>query len=329
MELFVQLKVKKRFDPYRSNLLDKNDSLEGSSEDSYRTLQQLFRFAASQMGYQSRLFLFVVGIYGTTARFFRFDTSAVIVSANFDYTKRPGLLAEFFLRYSSLSPSGRGLDPTVSLATSAEKRLFFAHIKRYLSRTKAKNLRRYPRVENIGREDAPIFKMQVNDANGSLRWFLVCKPSYIPINSSPCGKFTRGFIAVPLPATSEPMANSGSTARTTLRSAVSENGKLYWLKDSWRPTDREPELAIYRCLQETKVGHLPEIICGGDVAVDSVTQETENDRLPVDSSWRRPARAVRHRVHHRIVQGLLIPLWHAETTKDLLRAGRDALESKK
>ena len=32
MELFVQLKVKKRFDPYQSNLLDKNDSLEGSSE---------------------------------------------------------------------------------------------------------------------------------------------------------------------------------------------------------------------------------------------------------------------------------------------------------
>jgi hypothetical protein len=55
-------------------------------------------YARNLMFAQMSLFVFVVGIYGHTARIYRFDHAAVVSSRSFDYVKRPEILGEFFWR---------------------------------------------------------------------------------------------------------------------------------------------------------------------------------------------------------------------------------------
>lgn len=230
------------------------------------------------------------------------------------------------MRYSVLTPSERGFDSTVAPATEAEKALFRSHIKDYLIRTKTNNLRQYPGIENTGDEDFPVSKVQLNDTDGTVHWYLTCKPSYVPYNTAPCGRFTRGFIAVRV----LPDQRSGRPSRRTSTSN-DRKGKLDLLRDCWRPANNDSELTMYDYLREKNVPNLPEVICGGDVLEDEKAQEMENDLLLTDPSvvWRRPTTDVQHRIHYRIIQGLLIPLWHAESARELLRAGRDVLESER
>ena len=140
----------------------------------------------------------------------------------------------------------------------------------------------------------------------------------MPYNSTHRGRFTRGFIAVP---TRDPSVHSSSTQHT-------ERGQLYWLKDSWRPASDEPELAMLAYLKTKGVPHLPDVICGGDILSDGKSQETINDLFSndPDATWMRPATDIRHMIHHRIVQRLLIPLNQVESARELLRVGRDVLE---
>ena len=169
-------------------------------------------------------------------------------------------------------------------------------------------------------------KIRVNSVDSGSRWYLACKPGSLPLSPAFIGKFTRGFIAVPI--------DSGGALSETLNelsSATTESGKLYWLKDTWRPANRELEFSIYNYLKKRDVANLPEIVCCGDVTENGAIQETENHSFLADSGadWRRPTGIIRHMIHHRSVQELLIPLWHVKTARELLRAGRDALLSTK
>ncbi|KAK7688404.1 hypothetical protein QCA50_008777 [Cerrena zonata] len=324
MELFLQVKPEEYFDPYREEFSSEDDGLENPSDLSSRARDELFTYASLQMGYQFRLFTFAVGIYGSRARFFRFDPSACSVSASFNYHENPKMLADFFLRYNTLAFTQRGFDPTAFPATEEEKELYRSHIKDYLARTEHENLRRYPEIEQTGDGSFPITKVQVTDLDGSQHWYLICKPSSIPFNLASCGRLTRGFIAVP---TRSPACDRYSMHNYDSSTSGDQKGKLYWLKDCWRPANGESESSIYRYLAEKNVPNLPEVVCGGDVEMDGEIQETENDSFLTDPNaiWRRPTGEIQHMVHHRIVQGLLIPLWYAESAKELLRAGRDAL----
>ena len=325
MECFVQLHNRHWLDPYRQDFSSEQEGLEDPSFHSTDVRKQLLSHASLQMGHQFRLFTFAVGIFESRARFYRFDTSSVLVSECFNYHEDPKTLAQFFLRYSAMTPVERGLDPTVTLASPAEKKLYQSHIQDYLTRTKEQNLRRYPDIENIGNEDFPVSKVQVNDVSGGVRWYLVCKPSAMPYNSTHRGRFTRGFIAVPAPPShgrARDRAHSGPSGQDD------DKGKLYWLKDSWRPIRDKPELLIFADLKKKGVPHLPDIICGGDILSDGKRQETSNDLywIDPDATWLRPVTDLRHMIHHRIVQRLLIPLNQVESARELLRVGRDVLE---
>ena len=315
MELFVQSKRHEYQDPYHHEFT--LDDTTTPSDTSVEAQKQLLQFAAFQWNHQHRLFAFAVGIYDSRARFFRFDPSSVAVSESFNYRDEPRLLAEFFLRYSTLSPVERGFDPTVTPATGAERELYCSHLKNYLQRVEEKNLRMYPHVERLLAQNVPVFKIQVNDLDGGVHWYLGSSPAiaiaHARLNSAPCGRLTRGYIATPISPTEK-----------------SEKGKLYWLKDCWRSIRGDSETEKYSHLKNTGVPNLPELLCGGDVLTDDELQETENDSLVRyhGVSWTSPASPLQHMVHHRLVQGLLIPLWYVESAKELLRAGRDALESR-
>ncbi|KAK7688398.1 hypothetical protein QCA50_008771 [Cerrena zonata] len=327
MEFFLQVKPEEYFDPYREEFSSDDDGLENPSDVSSRARDELFTYASLQMGHQFRLFTFAVGIYGSRARFFRFDPSACSVSASFNYYENPKMLAEFLLRYNTLTFTQRGFDPTAFPATEEERELYRSHIKDYLVRTERENLRQYSAIGQIGNESFPITKVQVTDLDGSQHWYLICKPSSIPFNLAPCGRFTRGFIAVPAQPPIHDKHYRNNAGDFTI--SGDQKGRLYWLKDCWRPANGESESSIYRYLAEKNVPNLPEIICGGDVSMDGEIQETENDSFLTNPNaiWRRPTGEIQHMIHHRIVQGLLIPLWYAESAKELLRAGRDALKT--
>ena len=138
MQCFVQLHNWHWLDPYRQNFSSEQEGLEDPSYDSTDVREQLLKHASLQMGHQFRLFTFAVGIFESRARFYRFDPSSILVSESFDYHDDPSTLAQFFLRYSVMTPAERGFDPTVTLASPTEKELYRSHIQHYLARTREK-----------------------------------------------------------------------------------------------------------------------------------------------------------------------------------------------
>ena len=210
----------------------------------------------------------------------------------------------------------RGFDPTVTPATGAERELYCSHLKNYLQRVEEKNLRMYPHVERLLAQNVPVFKIQVNDLDGGVHWYLGSSPAiaiaHARLNSAPCGRLTRGYIATPISPTEK-----------------SEKGKLYWLKDCWRSDHDESEPTKYQYLKTAGVPNLPELVHGADIIVENELQKTENYLLLQDDKILRAPRSSRPQrmVHHRLVQGLLIPLWYVESARELLRVGRDTLES--
>ena len=88
---------------------------------------------------------------------------------------------------------------------------------------------------------------------------------------------------------------------------------------------------MYNKLKEDGLPNLPDIIRGGDVSVNKQTQETFNDTLTSKRkslTWMRLTKLIPHRIHHRIVAGILIPLDRIENAKQPLQVGSDILTSK-
>ncbi|KAK7688400.1 hypothetical protein QCA50_008773 [Cerrena zonata] len=301
MDFFIEWRPDEDLDGYRTSFGNKQ-ILDDDSEAALEIRGRIFTYAAQLMDSQHRLFVFAVDIYGPRARLYRFDPSCIIVSDIIYFRKDPSLLEDFFLRYSACSSVQRGHDPTVTPANDAEKALFQASVKDYFNRARRNNLRTHP---DVARLDNKIMKIQVNDVNGGVYWYLACKCSTVPVNSSPCGRFTRGFIAIPAPSDGHNPEDA-------------EKGRLFWLKDSWRSNSSQSEASMYYELKTRGVPNLPDIKCAGDILVGSCTQETTNDILLSDSntkSWRRPTDVISHMVHIRLVSGILIPLEHIRTQK--------------
>ncbi|KZT63005.1 hypothetical protein DAEQUDRAFT_771068, partial [Daedalea quercina L-15889] len=90
------------------------------------TLVQLAKSARNLLVAQSRLFSFVVGIYGPKARIFRFDHAGAVCSQSFDYAEKNGaVLFEFMWRL--VHPIHKdcnivGADPTVHLVAPNTRR---------------------------------------------------------------------------------------------------------------------------------------------------------------------------------------------------------------
>ena len=323
LHLIIEFKTSTTLDPYVQSPKDR-EILENGSDKSTENRGQMFAYIAQLLERQFRLFAFAIGIYGNYARFFRFDHSCVVVSERFDIHENARMLAEFFFRYSASNPQQRGFDPTITPATNPEKTLFRSHIQNYLKRVQQERLREHPQVRGLGDGYFPISRVQVNDTDGKLHWYLICRPDSPTLNVIPCGRFTRGFFAVPV----SPPAILTNEKPPVL---VGQKGKFYWLKDCWRPAIFESEYEIYTDLKAHDVPNIPEVICGGDVRFGGHVQQSKNATYLVNpqATWIRPtSRALRPMIHHRIVEGLLIPFECIDNAEDLVRASRDITECK-
>ncbi|KAH9915723.1 uncharacterized protein B0H18DRAFT_89200 [Fomitopsis serialis] len=79
-----------------------DDPMKSYSDAHEATLVQLSKSARNLLVSQSRLFVFVIGVYGPLARIFRFDHAGAVCSDAFDYTTLDGsrLLHEFLWRFT-------------------------------------------------------------------------------------------------------------------------------------------------------------------------------------------------------------------------------------
>ena len=120
--------------------------------------------------------------------------------------------------------------------------------------------------------------MQVNTTDRDIHWYLVCKSGKVPSDQSPCGIFTRGFIATPI----SPVASTSSPQRDSSGKSPQlqeDKAKLFWLKDSWRPSSCESEISVYNELKARGIPHLPEVLHAGDICDEATPQSTLNDSV--------------------------------------------------
>jgi hypothetical protein len=133
------------------------------------TLGQITSYAAAQLGAQYRTHIFSVLIVGSLARIIRWDMEGAIVTRAFNYNTKPHL-ADFFRRFSQASPALRGVDTSVTPASSEEA------------------IRAWLRL-NL-RANMPMFTVTIPAAegDGSIRLII---PAPVPCGLSPVGRRTR------------------------------------------------------------------------------------------------------------------------------------------
>ena len=308
LAMYIEWKADNQSDCYRKTFTG-NEVLDSDADKHAQIRGQIYSYAAKALDSQHRRWIFALGVFGKFFRVFRFDPSSVVVSEPVSFMEHPEVMVEIFARFGCMTPAERGHDPTVIPATAAEKRLFQDQLDKYETRVTEENLRLHPDINNL--DVTKVVRIQVNnEEDGATHWYLACKSPSLHPNRSPCGRLSRGFIAMPL------------------KPGPQDKGKLYWLKDCWRSNQIESEASIYQQLKVGNVSRIPNIFCAGDVLYDGVVQETLNDTLLDDESadsWRRPVHIIYHMVHYRLVSELLIPIDNVEDVEELLLVGRDIL----
>jgi len=146
MVSWIELKTSKRTDPFQDPKTDSKSTqdthpsegcsqvdtgertrwdFETAGSDAAGNRGQLAAYAAALMDSRWRLHTFALLIYGTHARFMRWDRSAAIVSAKFNYKKQPEFLADFLWRLNHASEDVLGFDSTIKPFEDASFRRHF------------------------------------------------------------------------------------------------------------------------------------------------------------------------------------------------------------
>jgi hypothetical protein len=208
MEMFVEFNRGYISDPFHSH-----DQLpfEKLFENYCKTCGRIVLFSTRLQNYQFRTWAFSVGIFGETARLFRWDRAGAIVSEPIPYYESENHdLAEFLYRFDQMNHSQRGLDPTVFDATPQEAAVFDGAIKTVVGEGKNMLLKLF---DSVGKEDDyPRRRIEIpasGDRDGRVVSYVVGRS--IANMRSPFGRGTRCFVAI-----------------------SQDTGKLVFLKDSWR-----------------------------------------------------------------------------------------------
>ncbi|KAI0662169.1 hypothetical protein C8Q70DRAFT_963360 [Cubamyces menziesii] len=210
---------------------------------------------------QPRTHLFMLFVIGRQFRVLRWDRSGVVVTPLIDYVLHPDLLYDFLWRIGRASMAQLGLDPTAKLIKpgSDEYKKMDELAKEVATDLVAKrrvvvphgdenNVFAYVREkfnESL-EEDWPRWKLSVPQKDGSMRYFLVGKPTFT--TSSLVGRATQGYVAV------DPLAKEPKK-------------QLVWLKDAWRTFYNlvEAEGDVLEQLKKDGVPFIPTVVCHGDL----------------------------------------------------------------
>ncbi|OBZ70715.1 hypothetical protein A0H81_09148 [Grifola frondosa] len=227
--------------PYEKDVVDDKDR-DPFVEDGVRAVETVTRLAKNArnlMLAHHLVYVFVVGLYGETARFFRFDHSCAIVSRSFNYREQPELLRKFLWRFVNPIKGELivGADPLISSPTDEELKW----AEETLQRLK----------KDVRRQDLCHSRWATVKEGGELKRYLMYR--LIALNSH---LFSRS---------------------TTVWEALEERtGAIRPVKDAWRQMMRNPESAFYeriksRGIPEEEYIGLPQLLGGVSSAQPSPT----------------------------------------------------------
>ncbi|KAI0077424.1 hypothetical protein K474DRAFT_1707306 [Panus rudis PR-1116 ss-1] len=217
---------------------------------------------------QHRTHVFSLTLCGQAVCFQRWDRgTSVIVSASADYYQNPSILAEFFWRYSHLSPSQRGYDTTARLASQVEQRLLQSAIRQYIEDHQPRN---------------------VNYMQLSL------DPSY-PAYTIEVGKHTLVVMRPFSDSNFRSRIVSGRSTRAYAAYHLQEK-RLLFLKDYWRTehSSMASEGEIYSWLEDADVPFLPNSIGSAyktrkifhrDISIGNIMLEDNDLRRGILNDW--------------------------------------------
>jgi hypothetical protein len=222
----MELKVKANQDP-----IDKDGECKiGDIHE--LTIVQLAKNGRNLLLGNSSCFVFVVGVYGHTARIYRFDRSGVIVSKAFDYTSSPNHLRDFFWRlvHPTNSSSGiTGSDTTITRPTKEEAEGMLDIVQRH-----------HPRLKI----DAAEFMQES-------RWIVAAWSPLLENDQPPLARDRKRCFAIGRALSQS--TNLFSRATVVWRVVVEgHEEKLFALKDTWREVCRKSEGFFYERIQKYK-----------------------------------------------------------------------------
>ncbi|KAI0330526.1 hypothetical protein GY45DRAFT_1302931 [Cubamyces sp. BRFM 1775] len=260
-----------------------------------RSFGQHIVYTTEILARQHRTFVFSITMAGSTARLCRWDRSGLIVSRSFDIRERPDLLCDFLARFAYASPTKRGHDETVEMATPEEETLFRDTVTQHVQEQLGVEGDALAQAIVEHYEPGHVMVMHVHtvdlqnpDRAGGTERFLVSRPVTVPLYVS--GRCTRGYWAVQL-----------------------GTGRVVFMKDTWRlPGDQEG--TVISGLNAAGVRNVPTVIAHGDVyfkappAQKKITlrgvQHTKTDHY-CNKSWACPVLgkkvALSTHIHYRLV----------------------------
>jgi len=219
--------------------------------DHKRTLYQIGMYARNLMFENMSLFVFVIGIYGHTARIYRFDHAGAVASPSFNYVFHPYLLGEFYWRLVNPVVDIVDVEDGESGIVKSGK-LFIVGSDTTITRTTPETLCNQwalvPAISaHINKHDAVGIASSLQ-AGYTIRARFGYEPTHFrtflslgePLYHSP-GLFSRGtcvWSVVPVPQT------------------ISEPVRIYALKDTWRGRHRDPEADNYHRIYKNEQSEL-------------------------------------------------------------------------
>ncbi|KAH9889981.1 hypothetical protein C8Q73DRAFT_667689 [Cubamyces lactineus] len=244
-------------DPFEDNVKKAMDTEAGSRK---KVRSQIIGYAEKVFQQRPRTHLFMLIVIGGHFRVLRWDRSGVVVTPLTDYVVHTELLYEFLWRIGRASMEQLGLDPTATLIKrgSADYKSMdelsqevatdlIAERWKTVADDDENNMFAY--VRDMFRKslegDYPRWKLSVPQADGSMRQFLVGKPTFTAPGL--VGRATQGYVAM------DPLAEGPK--------------KLVWLKDAWRTFYDlvEPEGVVLEQLKGASVSGIPTLVCHGDL----------------------------------------------------------------
>ncbi|KAF8193751.1 hypothetical protein BJ912DRAFT_230456 [Pholiota molesta] len=252
MSSFIEFKASATDDPFEDHSEPSSSPADvcfEREEEVKHNRGQISKYSAAISGTQFRTHVFSVSVCGQFARFILWDRSGALVTAKFDYLKKPHLLVGFFYRYSRLTREQQGYDPTASEGPAPERELAVlpSNLMEHMQKAN-KHHREFRRLMVPDRDDPSPEKEKP---------FLISYPPFYETRS-PFSRATRAMLAFDL-----------------------TEKRLVFLKDYWRANvDRmEKEGEIYRILQAKNVPHIAPFGMGNDVRnQETQTQEWRNQR---------------------------------------------------
>lgn len=118
---WIELPVFVELDPERAPFNFDDNRLQYTDTDlGVGSRDRFLQCAGESQLYQHRLFMFMIWIQRDWVRLMRWDRRMLVVSSAFNYVEDPRSLVEFLSRFANASPTQRGHDPSVVLATRPE-----------------------------------------------------------------------------------------------------------------------------------------------------------------------------------------------------------------